>query len=256
MLSPLTLESLKQADPDRLRSAGFSDAALAADLTLLYAFHYELAKVPEIVSEPMIGQIRYQWWRDVVTEIYEDKPVRAHEVTTPLAALFKKSEMPRFWVDRLIDARERDLDPTPFNNLDAAKDYCAQTSGLLMQMAVAIAASYNATSSLNMDAVALAGQSWGLTGLARSWRFYHGSMLNSLEFEAVCEAANEDYNKAKSSLGAIPVPVIPTISYAALIPKYLKRMTSKHHNPETMMPSYAPPLKTLRLLGVSMTGKI
>ena len=45
---------LKAADPDRVRAAMFSDEEARARLMLLYAFHLELAKVPELVSESMI----------------------------------------------------------------------------------------------------------------------------------------------------------------------------------------------------------
>ena len=61
MISTPTLEQLKAADPDRCRAAMFADKTTRERLLLLYAFHYELAKVPELVSEPMIGAIRYQW---------------------------------------------------------------------------------------------------------------------------------------------------------------------------------------------------
>ena len=136
MLSAPTLAQLKDIDPDRLRAAVLGSKGERESLELLYAFHYELAKVPELVSEPMIGQIRYQWWRDVLAEIYEGKTVRSHEITTPLEGLLKQADVPRFWCDRLIDGRERDLDPTPFANLAETKDYCRQTSGTLMQIAV------------------------------------------------------------------------------------------------------------------------
>ena len=111
MLSEPTLAQLKSVDPDRLRAAVFADKEGRERLQLLYAFHYELAKVPELVSEPIVGQIRYQWWRDAIAEIYEGKLVRKHEIATPLAGVLKDYDVPRFWVDRLIDGRERDLDP-------------------------------------------------------------------------------------------------------------------------------------------------
>ena len=75
---------VQSADPDRLRAAQLADKEGRERLLILYAFHLELAKVPELVSEPMIGDIRYQWWRDAVAEIYETNSVRKHEITTPL----------------------------------------------------------------------------------------------------------------------------------------------------------------------------
>jgi len=136
MLNPAVIDTLKKADPDRCRAAMFADEALRQKLLTLYAFHYELAKVPELVSEPMLGAIRYQWWRDCVDEIYTGKPVRRHEVATPLSEVLREAEIPRFWVDRLIDGRERDIDPRPFGTLDETKQYCQDTSGQLMQIAL------------------------------------------------------------------------------------------------------------------------
>jgi len=154
MLSDPTLQQLKSVDPDRLRAAVFADKKGRERLQLLYAFHYELAKVPELVSEPMIGNIRYQWWRDAIAEIYEGRPVRKHEIATPLAKILIENDVPRFWVDRLIDGRERDLDPRPFATLEEAKDYCRQTSGVLMQIAVKILGAEPETSVLE------AGEAW------------------------------------------------------------------------------------------------
>jgi len=134
MLTQPVIDTLKKADPDRCRAAMFGEAATRGKLLTLYAFHYELAKVPELVSEPMLGAIRYQWWRDCVDEIYTDKPVRRHVVATPLAEVLRASDVPRFWIDRLIDGRERDIDPRPFADMDAARAYCQATSGQLMQL--------------------------------------------------------------------------------------------------------------------------
>lgn len=250
MLSEPTLEQLKSVDPDRLRAAVFADKAGRERLQLLYAFHYELAKVPELVSEPMIGQIRYQWWRDAVAEIYEGKPVRKHEIATPLAKMLLDHDVPRFWVDRLIDGRERDLDPRPFADLDEAKNYCRETSGLLMQIAVKLLGSDPD------EAVLAAGESWGLTGLARAYGFYQKGMLSQLDFEEICFAARESRNEACKGFKSISNEAFPAVAYAALVPKFLSRLLSSKHNPETMTVTYGPFMKQLRLLGAVIRGNI
>ena len=53
----------------------------------IYAFNVEVARAPWVASEPMIGEMRLQWWRDALEEIAEGKGVRQHEVTTPLASV-------------------------------------------------------------------------------------------------------------------------------------------------------------------------
>ena len=249
MISAPTLEQLKSVDPDRCRASMFADKTTRERLLLLYAFHYELAKVPELVSEPLIGAIRYQWWRDALAEIYEGKAVRQHEVTTPLADLISECDLPRFWLDKLIDGRERDLDPRPFSNMEEAVDYCQNTSGLLMQIAVKV------TGAEPHETVMMAGQAWGLTGLARAFRYYQSSMLGELGFEDICAAAMSAYNSAEH-LSNMDNSTAPATAYAALIPGYISRLTEAAHDPATMSVSYSPLRKRLRLIAAIMRGRV
>ena len=250
MLSEPTLLQLKSVDPDRLRAAVFADKDGCERLQLLYAFHYELAKVPELVSEPMIGQIRYQWWRDAVSEIYEGKPVRQHEIATPLARMLIEHDVPRLWVDRLIDGRERDLDPRPFANLDEARAYCRQTSGVLMQIAVKLLGTDPD------DAVLAAGEAWGLTGLARAYIYYQDGMLSDVDFKDICRAAQECHRIAAAGLKPLASTAFPAVAYAALVPKFITRLTQNRHDPATMTVSFGLIAKRLRLVGAVMTGRV
>ena len=242
MISDPTLETLKQVDPDRCRAAMFADKETRERLLLLYAFHYELAKVPELVSEPMIGAIRYQWWRDAIAEIYDGKPVRQHEIAVPLAVLIADCEIPRFWLDKLIDARERDLDPQPFSGLDEAKAYCRDTSGLLMQLAVKV------TGQEPDDKVMAAGQAWGLTGLVRGWEFYKDSVLKEIVLPDLLNESRKSYFEAKTSLGKLPPALAPAILYTALVPGFLKR---READPPK---AYSQLAKQMHLLRASVTG--
>ena len=38
-------------------------------LFAIHAFNVELALIPDLVSQPTLAQIRYQWWREAVTSI-------------------------------------------------------------------------------------------------------------------------------------------------------------------------------------------
>ena len=90
-LNLVTRDALKKADPDRYRAALMSARQGREDLLILYAFHYELSKVPDVTSEPMLGQIRYEWWREAIDEIYSGREVRRHEISTPLSEMLKLS---------------------------------------------------------------------------------------------------------------------------------------------------------------------
>lgn len=249
------MQTLKNADPDRYRAALMAVDAARERLLTLYAFHYELAKVPEMVSEPMIGAIRYQWWRDALAEIYEGKPVRKHEVATPLKEVLTQFDIPRYWADALIDGRERDLDPRPFENMDAAKAYCAATSGKLMQIAVQVAAPDMAVSESQAAGIEQAGLAWGLTGLARAYRYYQTRMLSELAFEDIKAAAQDAYAGARTALGSVDSAVMPAIAYAALSPKYLTKM-SGNFAPAKDSVSYGPLAKQMRLMRAGVTGRI
>ena len=67
----LGMSSSARVDFDRYLSSLFAPAAAAArSLNVLYAFNYEVAKTAETVSQPIAGQIRLQWWRDRIAELY------------------------------------------------------------------------------------------------------------------------------------------------------------------------------------------
>jgi len=250
MLPSSVITSLKKVDPDRYRAALFAQSDQRERLNLLYAFHYELAKVPELVSEPMIGAIRYQWWRDAVDEIYSGNQVRAHEISTPLSEMLGEAEIPRFWVDRLIDGRARDIDPRPFETMEEARQYCRQTSGVLLQIAVKLMGGEPD------EACEKLGEAWGLTGLARAWGYYHKSMLSQLDYAGICKLAAKTHKEAKTELGKIPAQTMPALAYTALIPKYLTRLSDSRHDPLTQLVSYTPLLKQFRLMGAVMTGRV
>jgi len=242
-----TREALKQADPDRYRAALMASPRVRDDLLILYAFHYELSKVPEITSEPMLGQIRYEWWREALDEIYGDREVRRHEISTPLAEMLRRTEVPRFWVDRLIDGRARDLDPQPFADIAAARDYARQTSGQLMQIAVKVAGGEP------NEAVLLAGEAWGLTGLARSFSYYHDRILQNMGFEDLLAAARESYLEAQDKPQS---GIFPALAYTALIPSFLKRMNRTGFNPKMDRVIYGPLSKQFRLFIAGLRGQI
>ena len=240
-------EALKKADPDRYRAALMADVKGRQDLLILYAFHHELSKVPDVTSEPMLGQIRYEWWREAIDEIYTGREVRRHEISTPLAELLLRTGVPRFWIDRLIDGRARDLDPQPFKDIEDARDYARQTSGQLMQIAVKV------LGGTPDEGILRAGKSWGITGLARSYGYYHDRILQNLTFEDLVAAAAESY---ASGRGAVESSIFPAVAYTVLVPEFLKRMTKAGFNPVTEKVNYGPLSKQCRLLMAGLRGKI
>src|SRR5271163_3052970 len=80
----------RRHDRDRFQTALFAPAARREALFALYAFNYEIARVREAVTQPMLGQIRLQWWRENIAAAFEGGGRRHHPVVEPLAATIRE----------------------------------------------------------------------------------------------------------------------------------------------------------------------
>ena len=157
-------EQIRRFDRDRYLCALFAPAEAQDRLFALYAFNVEIARVREIVSEPVIGQMRLQWWRDTIAEMAAGK-VRAHPTAQALArALAERSVRPELF-EQLLEGRELDLTDTPPASLSALEAYAENTSAALLRAAldrleVADASTENAARRI--------GIAWALIGLLRA----------------------------------------------------------------------------------------
>ena len=129
---------VRQQDSDRFLLSLMVPSRFRSALWALFAFNYEIAKTREVVSETQIGLIRLQWWREAISEIYEDKPVRQHEVVEALTQVIKEYNLPREDFDALIYAREFDLEGVTPANLEGLLHYCDYTTTPLYRLVLQI----------------------------------------------------------------------------------------------------------------------
>jgi phytoene/squalene synthetase len=127
------LQQIRRFDRDRMLTVLAAPAAVGADLAVLAAFNLELALVHDSVSEPMLGQIRFQWWREAIDSIYAGTP-RRHAVVVALAGLMARRKLGRVHFERMIDARERELIDPPPADLAGLESYGADTAGSLLSL--------------------------------------------------------------------------------------------------------------------------
>ncbi len=119
-------------DSDRFFCALLAGTQERERLFTLLAFNHEIAKIRSIVSEPIMGQMRLQWWREAIEAAQQGKPPLAHEVAQPLMQLVVQEPALATQLFALLEARERDLDDAPFASLDEVEEYaCATTAPLL-----------------------------------------------------------------------------------------------------------------------------
>ncbi len=122
---------VERGDPDRFLAAMSAPPGPRAPLFVLYAFNLEVARGAWVSTEPLIGQMRLQFWRDVLGEIEAGKPARAHEVATPLADVIRARGLPVALLDGMVIARWADLERAPMR-ADSLAEYLDATAGNLM----------------------------------------------------------------------------------------------------------------------------
>ena len=121
---------VERGDPDRFLSSMAAPLPARRVLLPLYAFNLEVARAPWLTQEPMIAEMRLQWWRDVLSEIAAGGPVRRHEVATPLSEAVDGAAAEA--LDALIEARRWDIGTDPFEDDEAFAAHLDRTAGTLM----------------------------------------------------------------------------------------------------------------------------
>lgn len=161
---------VRRLDRDRFLLTLFAPPERRDGLMALYSFNLELAQVREKVSQPILGQIRLQWWRDQVAAIFEGRSVGAHPVATPLADIVRRFGLSRTPLDALIDARQQDVDEDPLPTLAALEGYAEGTAASLNASALELLGCREDAAA--MTAGRHVGIAWALVGLLRAVPFH------------------------------------------------------------------------------------
>ena len=120
-----------KADPDRFATAMCAPMPGRAALMALYAFNVEVTRAAWVTEEPLIAEMRLQWWKDALDEIYAGRQTRAHDIVAPLTSVIRDHDLPRPLFDALVDARRFDIYPDGHDSPAAFDAYVAHTSGNL-----------------------------------------------------------------------------------------------------------------------------
>jgi len=123
----------------RYASTLFVPAAERRSLLAIYAFNAEVSRVHEHVSQPLPGEIRLQWWTDMLGGT-EHGGVEGNPVAAELLQAIRKHRLPVSALSRLVEAHQFDLynDPTP--SMAALEGYLADTASALFALAARVMA--------------------------------------------------------------------------------------------------------------------
>ena len=98
-------DQVRAADSDRWLSSRFvADARARADLVALYAFEAELLAIPTRVTQPLLAEMRYVWWREQLDGVFAGVARKGHPVLEALTEMVARRSLERAPFDALIEA--------------------------------------------------------------------------------------------------------------------------------------------------------
>lgn len=268
---------VRRLDRERYLAALFAPGGRRDALFALYAFGLETAKTAEVVSEPLLGEIRLQWWRDAVDGIY-DGSMREHPVLEALAVAIETCGLERSSFHAILDGRAADLREQPFEDLGALEDYLAQIAVSMVELACQALGAENGTME---PIVREAGLGFGLAGVLRAIPFHVGQRrlyvpLSSMTEAGIAPAALFDrappgnFAEAVKPIAArarrhidalrrrrhdIPVGARAAFLSLAVSEAYLRRLARNGHDAFDPGLAFSPLAAQLRIARAAMTRR-
>ncbi len=224
-LHPEVLTVCRQ-DRERYLSALMAPSQHINALMALVAYNQELASAVTGVSEPMLGQIKLQWWIDVIPKILEGEPP-AHPVAEALSRVGQTFDAVA--LQGLAEARNFDLEPERPKTLSLLVNYAEASGGVLhAQMADVLGGSADERSAAH-----LVGTAWALIGLMRALPYHCDGRRDMLPQDAtvrdVLEVAQERLDQARSV--HVSKEALASVIIARLATRHLKRLEQQDWNP-------------------------
>ncbi len=107
-----------------------------AGITAFYALCRELDDVVDECSDPQVARIKLAWWRTELARLYEDHP--EHPVTQALLPMVRSRNIPREWLEEIVEGMEMDLDQQRYEDYKSLLLYCHRAAGVVGQVAAEI----------------------------------------------------------------------------------------------------------------------
>ncbi|MDO6963897.1 phytoene/squalene synthase family protein [Rhizobium alvei] len=127
------LTTLRQTDFDRYLACLLLPEDKRGPVAALYAFNAELARVRELVRDPLPGEIRLQWWRDLL-EGSAAGDASANPIAAGLMRTIDTFRLPRTPLATMTEARIFDLYDDPMPDRQAFELYAGETASALIQL--------------------------------------------------------------------------------------------------------------------------
>ncbi|MBU1210622.1 MAG: squalene/phytoene synthase family protein [Alphaproteobacteria bacterium] len=147
-ITPADIEAVRQVarvhSLDRYLSALLAPRAIRTDLIALAAFAGEIERVPLVVSEPALGEIRLKWWADWLNDL-EAGTRTGNPVADVFGWVVRRRAVSPTLIGEAIEARAQELYAGPFANEGEYRDFLCRTEGSLFRVAGEIARTLRTT---------------------------------------------------------------------------------------------------------------
>lgn len=244
------LGELREADIDRYLSLLLMPESARDDLLVLFLFNAEIAAIRDKVREPLPGEVRLQWWREVLSG-ERDGEAQAHPVASVLRDVIARRAMPVAPLTAMCDARIFDLYDDPMPDRTSYEGYAGETASSLLQMSAFLIDP--AASALTSTASGHAGVAQAVAGhlmllpisQARGQLFIPADLLSAtgLDRDSFLAGSNpersanavrafagfgrEHLEKARAALGDLPASVKPAYLPVALASAVFDQVQSR-----------------------------
>jgi phytoene synthase len=131
------MDVVRTADRDRYLASLYAPERKRPHLLALYAFNAEIAAVRDRVSQALPGEIRLQWWRDLL-EAGETGAGAGHPVAEALLKTIEENRLPRAIFQNYLDARIFDLYDDPMPSRGDLEGYCGETAAAILQLSALV----------------------------------------------------------------------------------------------------------------------
>lgn len=160
---------LADGDRDAWLAALFAPAPVRPYLHALHGFALEIARIPHLVSEPRLGEIRLQWWTEVI-EGGREGEAGLNPVSAALLDTVAKFRLPRAALLNMVEARRFDLYSDPMPTLHDFEGWCGETAGALFRLTTLVLS--DGAENGSADACGHAGVALGATRTLRDLPFH------------------------------------------------------------------------------------
>ncbi len=135
----LCADLVRSHDFARYAATLFMPAIPRRALLAVYAFNAEISRVREQVSQPLPGEMRLQWWTDMLAGSGHGG-IEGNPVAAELLLAIRDFRLPVEPLSRLIEEHQFDLYNDPMPSMAALEGYVTDTSSALFSLAARIVA--------------------------------------------------------------------------------------------------------------------